>query len=66
MNTETESTHHLLQQVLVTNLYQNEVIVRTKLIYFRESHKSEVLYNQEPTDIHTTSPDITITIFKGK
>ena len=65
MNTETESTHHLLQQehIVLTvfpvgvtiyfekfwadHLDQNEVIVRTELIYFRESHKSEVLYNPE-------------------
>ena len=26
---------------------QNEVFVRSELIYFRESHKSEVLYNPE-------------------
>ena len=26
---------------------QNEVSVRNKLIYIRESHKSEVLYNPE-------------------
>ena len=36
-----------LHTILNSHPDQNEVIVRNELIYFRESHKSEVLYNPE-------------------
>ena len=36
-----------LHSILKSRPNQKEVIVRTELIYFRESHKSEVLYNPE-------------------
>ena len=36
-----------LHSILKSHSDKNEVIVRTEFIYFRESHKSEVLYNPE-------------------
>ena len=36
-----------LRSILKSHPDRNEVIVRNELIYFRESHKSEVLYNPE-------------------
>ncbi len=36
-----------LRTILNSHLDKNEVIVRNELIYFRESRKSEVLYNPE-------------------
>ena len=36
-----------LHSIFKSHRDKNEVIVRTELIYFRESHKSEVLYNSE-------------------
>ena len=37
-----------LYSILKDHPNQKEVIVRNELIYFKESHKSEVLYNPDP------------------